>query len=325
MQSSSLRKLLAISAGFLAALTLYLLVSGQVWLAPGEVLRELFAGPGQGGIIWTLRIPRALAAILIGGTLGVSGLLFQALFRNPLAEPYVVGVSSGAAAGGALMLILAGSGVAVVLGALFGGWVALALVLAIGAKASGSRLGPVTVLLAGVIVGAMLSGMTSALLVLSGQDSSRILAWMLGSLSSVQLVSNGWIAVGLLLVAGWAWLHAPDLNAMAMGPEAAQQVGVDVHRLTQGTLFLAGGLVSVTVGFAGIIGFVGLLAPHLARRLAGPDLRRAWWVAGILGAVLLLTADAVASRVIRSAELPVSAVTAVLGAPALLVLFRRAT
>lgn len=300
-------------------------------LTPAEVLTELFRGP-QGDtaeapnvIVWQIRLLRGLACLLCGGLLGMVGSAFQALFRNPLADPYIVGVSSGAAAGGALALTLGIAGFLGGLGlmacAFGGGIVALSLVLALG-RFRGA-LDVQKLLLSGVVVGAMLAALLSMILLMAGQDTNQVLRWLLGS--ATPMFWNRIVAMALALSIGGPilLLQAKRLNVLASGEDAAKRLGVDVARLKPTVLGVGAAMTAVTVGSMGIIGFLGLVAPHISRRLLGVDWRTSLLGSMLVGMGLLLLADIVAQRAMPGAELPVGVVTALLGAPFLLLLLRK--
>lgn len=301
-----------------------------MWLEPAQVVAELFRGDQSGlgtpenAIVWQIRLPRAVAAAFVGGLLGVVGAAFQALFRNPLADPYVLGVSSGAAVGGTAANLLgfgtlagglAGAGAAFVAGLL-----SLWLVVALASRRG--RVEVSTMLVAGVVVGALLSSMLTLLILASGEDSNRVLRWLLGSLTPmtwgrVALAGVAMIGGGLVL-----FRQTRRLNAFAVGEASAQRLGVDPARLRRVVLVAGTALAAVAVGVAGVIPFLGLVAPHIARRLVGVDLRPSLPAAAFAGMAILTLADVASQRIVAGSELPVGAVTAVLGAPALLVLLR---
>lgn len=257
------------------------------------------------------------------------GAAFQALFRNPLAEPYVVGVSSGAAVGGSLAIAVglgsAWTGFAEGLGPMLlafpCGLAALFLVFAIS-----TRRGMVsvhTLLLAGVVTGSLLSAVLSFIMLAAGQDTNRILAWLLGSMTPmfwnrVVILAVATVVGGVVLV-----IHSKQLNLFAVGEETAQRLGVNVNRLKPVILIVGTAMVATTVGAVGIIGFLGLVAPHLTRRVLGIDWRLSLFGSGLSGAILLSLSDVIAQRLIPSLEIPVGIVTAIVGAPFLLVLMRR--
>lgn len=306
----------------------HIAVGSFLWKSPLEVMGEILRGPGDSAfnnIVWQIRLPRALGCALVGGLLGAVGSAFQALFRNPLAEPYVVGVSSGAAAGGTAALVLgfagAAGGFGVLLAAFAGGAFALVLVLSIAGRRGAIHVQ--TLLLAGVVVGTLLASMMSFMLLLAGQDTNTVLRWLMGSTSEL-----GWDDLGVLLgalVLGTALLvrQSKSLNAFAVGELAAQRLGVDVERLKWIILGTGAAMTAVSVGTCGIIGFLGLVAPHISRRVLGVDWRWSLIGSALIGASLLLLADLAAQRILPGSEMPVGIVTAIVGAPCLLILLRK--
>jgi iron complex transport system permease protein len=315
-----------------AALLLVLsasLLFGSVRLAPGEVWSAL-AGSGDARavtIVRELRLPRALLGALVGGALAVSGAALQALLGNPLADPYLLGVSGGAACGtllGALLGLGArgawGTSFALPLAGFAG---ALVAVLVVGAGASsGGRLDRGRLLLSGVVVNALASAIL--LFLLSFGDAARtqsFVFWMLGSLAgatpgAVKALAV-YVALGLVLLLPLA----RAFDALALGEETAATLGVPVETVKRVAYLAASLLAAAAVATTGIIGFVGLLVPHAVRRLARGH--RALLVLSFLGgASLLVAADALARSLFAPAEISVGAVTALLGAPAFLILLR---
>lgn len=269
---------------------------------------------------------------MIGAMLGLVGSAFQALFRNPLAEPYTVGVSSGAAVGGTTALVagLAGlwGGLGTFAFAFAGAMLTLMLVVMVARR--GGIVDTRSLLLAGVAVGALLAALLSLMLLLAGQDTNAVLSWLLGNLGNLS-----WPKVGLLFLvatvgSGLLLRKARSINSLSLGTEAAQHLGVDAGVLSRQILVTGSVLVAAATGAAGIIAFLGLVAPHLARLVFGVDWRRSMAGSLLLGSVLLLSADLVAQRVFSlvtgtvGMDIPVGVVTALLGAPSLLILVRKA-
>ena len=266
----------------------------------------------------SIRLPRIAAAALAGGALAVAGVAFQALTRNPLAEPSVLGVSGGAAFG-----VVIGQSLGLGLGLLgAAGLTALAFAGAVVAAAAvyliagAGRLSVQTLLLAGVIVGLFFA--SAITLVISVVDVNRlggVIYWLLGNLGTLPPASLGLFA---LCAAAGLWLvlaRARELNLLALGEEAAQQLGVDAERLKLRIFAGAALLTASVVAFAGPIGFVGLIVPHALRMLLGPDNRRLVPAAFVGGAIFLLAADTVARSILAPAELSVGAITSFCGAP----------
>jgi iron complex transport system permease protein len=310
--------------------------TGYLW--PADVVREIFSGrtgTNANNAVWLVRLTRALGCVLAGGILGAVGSAFQALFRNPLAEPYVVGVSSGAATGGVLAMILGLTslwwGVGQVAFAFVGGILSLALVIGLASRRGATNV--VTLLLAGVVVGSMLSGLLSLFILASGHDTNQLLRWLLGNTYNLNWPGVWLLAVALLAGSPILVLQSRALNAFAIGEETARRLGVDTRRLKGVVLLTGTAMTAVAVGATGVIPFLGLVAPHIARRLLGIDWRRSLLGSILVGAVLLLLADILTQRIIPLAsarlgfeavvDLPVGVVTALIGAPSLLILLRR--
>ena len=265
-------------------------------------------------IIGEIRLPRALAAALVGAALGLSGAVMQGIFRNPLASPYLLGLASGASAGAALVITLGLPWPALPLGSFAGGALAALLVYGL---AQTRRSGPstLTLILAGVALSALFSAITSLLIVLSGEQMREIIFWILGGLGRARWSSLPWLAgtvlVGLLLLMPFA----RDLNALALGEEGAQHLGIAPERLKKILLGIVTLLTGAAVALAGTIGFVGLITPHALRMIVGPDHRVLIPASALAGAIFLVLADTAARTVLAPVELPVGILTALCGAP----------
>lgn len=313
----------------LVGFLLHVGIGSTLWYNPFAILKEVLRGHVgdnyTNDVVWNLRLPRALYCVFVGASLGVCGAALQTLFRNPLAEPYVVGASSGAAIGGALTLVLGLEGTALIIAKPVVGFATglLTLLLVVQLARRKGVIETPTLLLAGVVVSTMLSSLLSLIVLESGHDQGVLLRWLLGSMTPAF-----WGPVSMLALSfgvGFFLLYraARRLNALAVGEETAASVGVDVHRLRNQILVVVTAMVAMTVGPVGIIGFVGLVAPHIARKIVGVDLRKTLPLSAIGGALLLLASDAIAQRGPQGTELPVGIVTAILGAPSLLILLRR--
>jgi iron complex transport system permease protein len=314
---------LAALASVLFAIALTALFVGSAGLSPAAVARALTgraeASSVEAIVTLSLRLPRVAVAMLSGAALAVAGVGFQALTRNPLAEPSVLGVSSGAAFGVVLAQIMgfetglvAALGVAVF--AFAGALLAAAIVYLVATAPGG--LGVQTLLLAGVIVGIFFSAAITVIIsVVDFNRLSGVIHWLLGNLAPIPATS---LALFAALAAGGVWLilrHARELNLLALGEEAARQLGVDAERLKR-RVFLASALLTGTVvAFTGPIGFVGLVVPHVLRALVGQDNRLLVPTSAVAGATFLLAADTLARNVVAPAELSVGVITAFCGAP----------
>ena len=330
------RTVLFVLVGILLFACLLAVGLGTVWIPPRTTLRLLawklgmVDAPGDvptstAVILFELRIPRVLLAVLVGSALAAAGALFQALFRNPMADPAIIGVSSGAALGSIVAILLGGG---VLLGGLavpvagFGGALAVALVVyRLGRFGSAVQVG--TLLLAGIAVAAVLSAVISLIMAFSGEQVRSIYFWLLGGLAG-----RGWdslaaaapfVGIGLVLT----MFGVRDLNAMALGEERAGQLGVEVERFKRRTLATGALLAAAAVSVAGVIGFVGLMTPHILRLVLGADHRSLLPAVVLGGAAFMVLADLAARTMLAPEEIPVGALTALLGGPFFLYLLRR--
>ncbi|MEX2626900.1 MAG: iron ABC transporter permease [Ilumatobacteraceae bacterium] len=269
-------------------------------------------------IVWTIRVPRVLLAAVVGAGLGVCGVVMQALVRNPIADPYLLGVSSGASVGAIAVIALGfGSGVWALTGMAFvGALAAVALVVTISGIRQG--LAPVRTILAGVAVASLCSALGSFLLFLSprAESARQVLFWLLGSLSGASWIKVAVPAVVVLGGIGWIVVRASWLDALAMGDETAASLGVDARRARVELIVLASLMTASMVAVSGAIGFVGLLLPHVARMLVGFGHRALVLHAALVGAAFLVLVDLAARTVASPQEIPVGILTAGIGAPA---------
>ncbi len=275
-------------------------------------------------IIIDIRLPRILLAGLVGAALAVAGATYQGLFRNPLADPYLIGVAQGAALGAVIGFLLPWSAIGfslIPVLAFLGAMVAVAVVYSIARV--GKTLPVTTLILAGVALGAFLASITSYLMIISGDKLTGIIAWLLGRFS---LASWGqvvmvvpYIVVGVVVI----WLYARPLNVMQLDEEQAQQLGINVERVKLILLVAATLITAAAVSFVGTIGFVGIIVPHAVRLVWGPDHRFLLPLTTFAGASLLILADTVARTLLAPTEIPVGIITAFVGAPFFLYLLRR--
>ena len=299
---------------------------GSVRLSPLAVLDALVgtADPMTIAIVRDLRLPRALLAGLVGAALGMAGTAMQGALRNALAEPYLLGISGGAAAGAVTAVALGLTAAAALpLAAFIGALAAVAVVLGV-ARAGGGGNDPRTLLMAGVIVGAFANAAIMVLLAGASPDATRnALWWMMGSVAHADWQQIGWMSAyagiaGALLIA-----RARDLDVLALGPESAASLGVDPERASRGAYLLSSALAAASVAAAGLVGFVGLVVPHLVRALGLRGHRDVIAGAAAVGAALVMGADVVARAITPPAELPLGAVTALIGVPFFLARLRR--
>ncbi|MCZ0936325.1 MAG: iron ABC transporter permease [Gemmatimonadetes bacterium] len=322
------RRLALLALVVLAAIALSVSF-GASGLGPVDLWRFLLgeADPTTRSILLQLRLPRAVLAALVGGALGLCGCTFQALLRNPLAEPYVLGVSGGAAVG-AVAVVVTGIGLRfpwmLPLGAFAGALAAMALVLAVARRASPGRMDTRVLILSGVIIGAFFNAVILLLLSLADVESFRsAIFWMMGNLSGADWASTGLLAL-LLIPGALAVLSlARAFNLLSRGEEVAFYLGASVQRVKLTAYLAASLMVAAAVAAGGVIGFVGLIVPHAVRLAWGNDHRLLLPASFLAGTAFLLLADTVARLVVAPAELPTGVVTAVAGVPFFVVLLLR--
>lgn len=306
--------------------------AGRVITTVGQRIIAIFTGRAsastpEGIIVWNLRFPRTLLAAAVGAALSVAGVLMQGLLRNPMADPYVVGVSAGASVGAAVVFLLLGGSVGqvgVFLTPVFAFLGAIAAVVIVYMIARvGNRVPVITLLLSGIALNTVLSAILSFMIYFSQRQLQALIYWLMGSLSG-----RGWLHVGVMLpylvvgVGLAVWL-ARDLNALSLGEDAAATLGISVEHTKLWLLLAATLLTAGAVSMSGIIGFVGLLIPHVTRLLFGPDHRLLVPASALLGAVFLVVADLLARTMLPNAEMPVGIITSLCGGPFFLYLLRR--
>jgi iron complex transport system permease protein len=317
-------KLLALAAVAVGAVIAALAV-GAVPLELATVAEGLRHPASEAGrIVWELRLPRVVLAFLVGGALGVSGAALQALVRNPLAEPYLLGISGGAGLGAVLAIALGLSGLAVIPAAAFAGALASSAVVYGVAVVQGARLEPRVLVLVGVVVAAFCSAITSALLTISSEAALRnSFLWLLGGFGTASwpavAIFVSYATVPLLLL----FALARSLDLLSLGDEPAQALGLATETTKRLVFVSTALLTAASVAMSGMIGFVGLVAPHALRGWLGPLHRRLLPAVFLASGALLSAADAVARTVLRPSELPVGAITALIGVPLFAGLLRR--
>ena len=313
----------------LGALSLVALASGVIRIPVAEVFSALRGDgdPAIVSIVRNLRAPRILLAILVGAGLGMSGGALQGTLRNSLAEPYPLGVSGGAAVGAVVAFAFAVTGQGrISLAAFAGAAVAVLLAIAV-ARASGSatRGDPRTLLMAGVVIGAFANAVIMIALANAPANTIRgALWWMMGSVADSSWTTLPWVALFVTAGAGLLIYWAREIDLLALGSDAAAALGVDVEASTRRVYMLSALLAASTVAAAGLIGFVGLIVPHIVRAFGIRHHRPLIVASGLVGAALVVGADLVARTVRPPAELPLGAVTAVMGVPFFLVQLRKA-
>jgi iron complex transport system permease protein len=305
------------------------LTSGTAGLGAGDLLAALTKGlsPRDQVVLYDIRLPRLAMGLIVGASLAVSGVLLQGLFRNPLADPGIVGVSAGAGFGAVMAIVLGGFlpfGLASALGpslvplaAGLGGWLTTLLLYRI--ATNGRRTDVAMMLLAGIALAALTGAATGVLTFVADDRQLRDMTfWGMGSLAGATWTK---LAAALPLM-GLALITAPrlarGLNALALGEAQAAHMGVDVQRLKRLAILSAAAATGAAVAVSGGIGFIGLVVPHLLRQAQGPDHRRLIPQAALLGAALLVLADLVSRSIVAPAELPIGILTAIFGAPVFL-------
>ena len=314
----------ALTATALGASALGLLVGGSA-LPPAGVAAALFHPHAVGDaqtIVWALRVPRVAIAAVVGTSLAVSGVLLQGLLRNPLVDPFLTGVSAGAGAAIALAIAF-GVAAPLVPGFGFAAGLGTAVLVAFLAR-RGRGIEAERLILAGVSLSALFSAVITLVLIRLGRGGGdEVLAWLAGSLAA-----RGWselAATAPYAAAGFALaaLAVPSLNALRLGPAVARAVGVDVGRTQWLVLGGATLLTASAVALSGIVGFVGLIVPHLARRIVGQDVRATLVASALLGAALVPLADALARSLLPPLEIPLGVLLAFIGVPTFLYLYLR--
>ncbi|EGQ7946466.1 iron ABC transporter permease [Vibrio parahaemolyticus] len=316
-------------SGFLAFIAIASITVGPMNISFTDSLRGLIGAHSELAphiqlVINEIRLPRTILCMFIGAILAICGVVMQGLFRNPLAEPGIIGVSAGAALGGAFAIVVFAEFsqnhpqlmnlAALPLFAFLGGALTTVLVYWLGTNKFGTSV--TIMLLAGVAISA-LSGAAIGFLNFSADDQMLrdLTLWSMGSLAGANWAGIGLASVTLVVLLFWFHKKAMSLNALLLGESEARHLGVPVQKLKRQLILLSAVGVGVTVSICGAIGFIGLVIPHLGRMLAGPDHRTLLPISALLGALLLTCADMIARVLLAPAELPVGIVTALIGAP----------
>jgi iron complex transport system permease protein len=309
-------------------------VIGPIPIPLGETVQIIWARIGFSGsgainaahrlIIGEVRLPRALTGALVGLVLGISGAVMQGIFRNPLADPYLLGIASGASAGAALVIALHLESAPFILplGSFIGGAIAVIAVYRLGLRAGRASL--YSLILAGIALGTLFSAVTSFLITISGEELREIVFWIMGGLGRANWTYLPLLAASGLLGSALVVVFARDLNAMALGEAGARHLGIDPERLRQILLAVVTLMTGAAVAVSGTIGFVGLITPHALRLIVGPDHRLLLPASALAGASFLVFSDTLARTVLQPVELPVGIITAFVGVPFFLYLLMRA-
>ena len=331
MRRFSARSLITVLTVLLPVVVLVSLVIGTVNITISDALNALLGSATNqqiGTILLDIRLPRILMAIFVGAVLASTGAVMQGLFRNPLADPSLIGVSSGASVGASLMIVTAGGFIQsgalvglslVAVGAFVGGFTATLLVYRLATSGIGTSV--TTMLLAGIAIAALAGALNSLLSYFSDNDMLRqISLWQMGNLSGASWLKVGIMGSAALLLLICFPRDSRALNALLLGESEARHLGIDVQRVKQRLILLTALGVGISVALAGLVGFVGLIIPHMVRLAIGPDHRWLVPASALAGATLLVIADSLARIVVIPAELPTGILTALLGAPFFVVL-----
>ncbi len=274
-------------------------------------------------ILLNIRLPRVILAIVVGSGLSVAGVVFQALLRNPLAEPYILGISSGGTVGAilAIGLSLGASHFITPLASFIGSAAVMFLVYSIAHRRG--QLDTNTLLLAGVMIGAFFNAAVLLIIAVFNQELRNAFLWLMGNLSAASMDSLAVVSPPLLIATGFLLFQAKRYNLIATGDETAMQLGVDVTKVKRLSYLIASLITGLVVSVSGVIGFVGLIIPHICRMLFGPDHRLLLPASFLLGASFLIVADILSRVLLAPSEIPVGAITAAIGAPVFVYLLRR--
>lgn len=324
-------RLIGILLILLPVVALFSLTVGTVSISWLEALGAIFGNASSAQIdtiLFDIRLPRILLAIFVGAVLASTGAVMQGLFRNPLADPSLIGVSSGASVGASIMIVTAGGAIQggalvglslVSIGAFVGGFLATLLVYRLASSGMGTSV--TTMLLAGIAIGALAGALNSLLSYFSDNDMLRqISLWQMGNLSGASWLKVSIMGVVAVLLMSLFPRDSKALNALLLGESEARHLGINVQWVKRRLIALTALGVGVSLAVAGLVGFVGLIMPHIIRLMIGPDHRWLIPASGLAGAVLLVIADSLARVVVIPAELPTGILTAILGAPFFVIL-----
>lgn len=300
---------------FIFLLLLFLLLAVMLGCSMLGVVHFGWADMWQSPIFWNLRMPRIVLSALVGAALSVCGAAYQSVFRNPLTDPYVLGISSGASLGAAIAILLGLEAYLLGVGAcaLVSGLLTILVIYRI--ASIGNRMHTTTLLLTGVCITFLMSALISFLMVLRQDKMDSIIFWTMGSFASASWTDVAIVAPVVAIGIGVVLYHCRDLNLLLAGSETAKSLGVEVERVKKVLLLATTLMVAFCVSTCGVIGFVGLVVPHCIRLVSGPDNRRIVPYAIVVGALFLLMCDTMARTLLMPAELPVGSLTALVGAP----------
>ena len=292
------------------------LFAGSVTVPPAQALGVLVGQEPEGAaaqIILGIRLPRIVMAVVIGMMLAAAGTVSQAVFRNPLADPYIIGISSGAVAGASLAFVLGLPDIWYGVFAFAGSLGAAFLIFRL--SAGRGKTGTATLLITGVALSAFLGAASSFVMYLAGQDSWRVMLWTMGYLGAASWYRTAILTAPLLLSLAWFFWRRHEIDALLLGDEEAHSLGIDVGRIKRQLLLIVSLSAAFAVAFAGLIGFVGLIVPHAVRLCVGTSHNRLLPLAACAGGVFLLAADILARTIMAPVEIPIGVITAIFGAP----------
>ncbi|MCD4670577.1 MAG: iron chelate uptake ABC transporter family permease subunit [Actinomycetia bacterium] len=283
--------------------------------------------PNYRTIIQDVRLPRVFLAVLVGMALSASGVMYQGLFRNPMADPYIIGISSGASLA-ATIAIIAGfstgiSGVSGVIVSAFAGALAVSFIVFNISRGRGGYISVLTLILSGIAIGSLCGAGTSFLMMIGDENLHRVVFWIMGSLTTSQWVQVKIVGPVIIIGCIGLFLYTKDLNIITLGEKRAKQLGINAELMKNVIIVITSFVVAAAVSVSGIIGFIGLVVPHMIRIMVGPDNRVLLPVSALSGGVILLLADTLARTIMSPREIPVGIITALLGSPFFIYLLRK--
>jgi iron complex transport system permease protein len=278
-------------------------------------------------IIQDVRLPRVFLAVLVGMALSTSGVMYQGLFRNPMADPYIIGISSGASLA-ATIAIIAGlstgiSGVSGVIVSAFIGALAVSFIVFNISRGRGGYVSVLTLILSGIAIGSLCSAGTSFLMMISGENLHRVVFWIMGSLTTSQWIQVKIVGPVIIIGCIGLFLYTKDLNIITLGEKRAKQLGINAELMKNVIIVITSFVIAAAVSVSGIIGFIGLVVPHMMRIIVGPDNRVLLPVSALSGGIILLLADTLARTIMSPREIPVGIITALIGSPFFIYLLRK--
>ncbi len=315
-------KCLSLLLALILTSTIYLVFAGEYIISPLEHIWNYLIGFSSDNvdelIFWNLRLPRLLTCILVGGILGTVGIVYQSIFRNPLADPYILGVSSGSSIGVGICIFMGQTGILSGLLMPFYGIIAGCISLGIIFLLSKKTKTILNLLLTGLVLSTFQTAIFSLILILSGEELGNIFRWTVGNVSNTSMESVTLLMLAALLGMVIIQYYASALNILSVSDELALNVGINIYK-TRNILLIVSTIITATViGCVGILGFVGLITPHISKKLFGCSIKDNVTTSFTIGAILLAAADFGAIKIVSQLELPVGIITSLVGAPALL-------